>query len=256
MSEIVPYLFESKEVRVVLDDSGEPWFVAADVCAAIGISNNRDALGRLDADEKGVGIADTLGGPQQVATVSEAGVYRLVFTSRVDGAERFKRWLAHEVLPSIRKTGRYEAPSAAPPPVPALPAGPLQDRVAAFLAMGQAIAAIPGVSIGIAYAHTLDAIHQDTGLITEPLRKALPAATGEVGSMTPTKLGKALGMSAQKVNKALEAAGLQRKSPRGGWELTETGAAHGEMVPFSNNGHAGYQPLWKPSVVGALKGGA
>lgn len=112
MSEIVPYLFESREVRVVLDEKGEPWFVGADVCAALEVVNSRDALGRLNPDEKGVAIADTPGGSQQVTIISEAGVYRLVFTSRVEGAERFKRWLAHDVLPSIRKTGTYTAPTA------------------------------------------------------------------------------------------------------------------------------------------------
>lgn len=112
------YDFENQEVRVHVDDRGEPWFVAVDVCRALGIANSRDALGRLDADEKGVATADTLGGPQTLATVSEPGVYRLTFTSRVAGAERFKRWLSHEVLPAIRKTGTY---TVAPPPAPVLP---------------------------------------------------------------------------------------------------------------------------------------
>lgn len=255
MSQIVPYLFESREVRIVLDERGEPWFVAVDVCAALGVANSRDAVSRLDEDEKGVAIADTLGGAQQVATVSEAGVYRLVFTSRADGAERFKRWLAHEVLPSIRKAGRYEAPSATPQS-PALPRGPLQDKVAAHFALLECMRSIPGVNDGIAGAVVLDAIHVDTGLTTEPYRKLLPVADGPTATLSATRVGEALGVSAQKANKALEAAGLQRKCARGGWELTEAGAAHGEMVPFSKNGHAGYQPLWKSSVVGALKGGA
>ena len=253
---MVPYLFESKEVRVVLDEAGDPWFVAADVCAAIGISNSRDAIGRLDADEKGVADADTPGGSQQMATVSEAGVYRLVFTSRVEGAERFKRWLAHEVLPSIRKTGWYEAPGAAHASIPALPGGPLQDKVAAHFAVLAHLRAIPGLNAGIAGAVVLEAIHVDTRLTTEPYRKLLPAADGPVAGLNATKLGKALGISARKANKLLEAAGLQRKNERGEWELTADGAKYGEMVPFSNNGHAGYQPLWRPTVVELLKGGA
>lgn len=116
MNQLAPFVFEAQEVRVILDDQGEPWFVGADVCAALEIINSRDAMSRLDADEKGVAIADTPGGPQKVRTVSEPGVYRLVFTSRVEGAERFKRWLAHEVLPSVRKTGAYAVPGAAPAP--------------------------------------------------------------------------------------------------------------------------------------------
>lgn len=252
MSQIVPYLFESKEVRVLLDERGDPWFVAADVCAALELANPSQVLARLDVDERGLHSTETPSGVQQMGIVSEAGLYTLVFGSRKPEAKRFKRWVTHEVIPAIRKTGRYDASVA--PPAPVLQAGPLQDRVAAFLAMGQAIAAIPGVNVGIAYAHTLDAIHQDTGLITEPLRMALPAASGEIGSLNPTKLGRALGLSAQKVNKALEAAGLQHKNQRGEWELTEAGAKYGEMVPYSNNGHAGYQPLWKPSVLDVLRG--
>ncbi|MGQ4273413.1 BRO-N domain-containing protein [Terrihabitans sp. B22-R8] len=94
---------------------GEPWFVAADVCAALSISKYRDALARLDADERASTITGTPGGPQSVATVSEAGVFRLIFSSRKPEAERFKRWLAHEVLPELRRTGRYGAPAAMQP---------------------------------------------------------------------------------------------------------------------------------------------
>lgn len=72
-------------------------------------------------DEKGTQIVRTLGGPQQQPVINEPGLYRAIFNSRVEAAERFKRWLAHDVIPQIRKTGRYEAP-AAPAPVPALPA--------------------------------------------------------------------------------------------------------------------------------------
>jgi prophage antirepressor-like protein len=97
---------------------GEAWFVGREVCDVLEIKNHRDALARLDDDEKGVGIADTLGGDQGVTIISLPGLYRLVFASRKAGAEKFKRWIAHEVLPAIHKTGRYEAPSAQLPPAP------------------------------------------------------------------------------------------------------------------------------------------
>jgi prophage antirepressor-like protein len=113
MSQIVPYLFESKEVRVVLDEKGEPWFVAADVCAALQIGNPSDALNRLDADERGLGSVETPSGAQQMGLVNEPGLYALVLGSRKPEAKRFKRWVTHEVLPAIRKTGRYEAPTMA-----------------------------------------------------------------------------------------------------------------------------------------------
>ncbi len=86
---------------------GVAWFVAADVCKALGIANVSDAVSRLDEDEKGIATTDTPGGPQEMIVISTPGVYRLIFTSRVPEAERFKRWLAHEVLPDIQRYGYY-----------------------------------------------------------------------------------------------------------------------------------------------------
>lgn len=99
---------------------------------AVGVSESPDAVGRLDEDEKGIATNDTLGGSQAMNIVSEAGVYRLVFTSRKPIAERFKRWLAHEVIPSIRKTGAYgHSQQEVIPPMPAeqrpFPDWPLEE---------------------------------------------------------------------------------------------------------------------------------
>lgn len=97
---------EFGQVRTVSID-GEPWFVAADVCRAIEIANSRDAVAKLDDDEKGVGSTDTLGGKQKMQIVNEPGLYSLVLGSRKPEAKAFKRWITHEVLPAIRKTGSY-----------------------------------------------------------------------------------------------------------------------------------------------------
>ena len=96
------------EVRT-LNVGGEPWFIAVDVCKALEIKNSRDALARLDDDEKGVALTDTLGGAQNLATVNEPGLYALVLSSRKPEAKKFKRWITHDVIPSIRKTGGYIA---------------------------------------------------------------------------------------------------------------------------------------------------
>lgn len=98
--------FEEKPVRTV-DRNGEVWFVASDVCSALTIGNSRDAISRLDDDEKGVGITDTLGGRQEVTIINESGLYSLTFSSRKDEAKRFRKWVTSEVLPAIRKTGGY-----------------------------------------------------------------------------------------------------------------------------------------------------
>lgn len=102
-------IFKSKqfgEIRTVIKDN-EPWFIAVDVCRALDIRNNRDALDRLDTDEKGVALTDTLGGKQEMATINEPGLYSLVLSSRKPEAKEFKRWITHEVIPTIRKTGGY-----------------------------------------------------------------------------------------------------------------------------------------------------
>lgn len=87
----------------------EPWFVAKDVCNALGLGNTGQAIAKLDQDEKGITNVDTLGGIQQVSTISEPGFYKLVLKSRKPEAKAFQRWVTHEVLPSIRRDGAYVA---------------------------------------------------------------------------------------------------------------------------------------------------
>lgn len=107
MNEIQTFRSEQfGEVRTVVQD-GEPWFVARDVCKALEVANSRDAVSRLDDDEKGVVLTDTLGGAQKTAIVSESGLYTLVLGSRKPEAKQFKRWITHEVIPSIRRHGAY-----------------------------------------------------------------------------------------------------------------------------------------------------
>ena len=103
-------VFDSPEfgtVRAIRDENDEPWFVAKDVCAALGLGNSRQALARLDDDEKGVISADTPGGEQQVQAVNEAGLYSVILGSRKPEARAFKRWVTHEVLPALRRDGGY-----------------------------------------------------------------------------------------------------------------------------------------------------
>lgn len=114
MSQSNVKLFEKEEfgkVRVVMQDE-DPWFVAKDVCGCLEIGNSRDAVASLDDDEKGVGIIDTPGGKQEMSIVSEPGLYSLILRSRKPEAKAFKRWVTHEVIPSIRKTGAYATNNA------------------------------------------------------------------------------------------------------------------------------------------------
>lgn len=106
-------IFDNPEfgsIRVFMRD-GEPWFVATDLCAVLQHSNNREAVSRLDDDEK-ITVNNPDGNPRAgipltFTLVSEAGMYELILTSRLPKAKEFKRWVKHDVLPAIRKTGSY-----------------------------------------------------------------------------------------------------------------------------------------------------
>ncbi len=102
--QVTPFVFDSRSVRTT-QINGEPWFVATDVTDAIGI--DRTQTRRLDDDEKGVYSIHTPSGDQEMLVINESGLYSLILRSRKPEAKRFKRWVTHEVLPSIRKTGQY-----------------------------------------------------------------------------------------------------------------------------------------------------
>jgi len=119
MSDIIPFDFETNAVRVVMRD-GEPWFVAADVCRVLEINNSRDAVSRLDDDErekvnlKTVGSIDGIKagtdgvrGNPNATIIDESGLFTLILTSRKPAAKRFRKWVTAEVLPAIRRGGSY-----------------------------------------------------------------------------------------------------------------------------------------------------
>ncbi|QWH26555.1 phage antirepressor Ant (plasmid) [Bacillus mycoides] len=97
---------EFGQVRTVVQGE-DVWFVAQDVCDVLGINKQRDAYSRLDEDERGSVLVDTLGGQQNVNAINESGLYSLILRSRKPQAKSFKKWVTSEVLPSIRKHGAY-----------------------------------------------------------------------------------------------------------------------------------------------------
>lgn len=106
MNALQIFNYHDREVRVVMKDN-EPWFAALDVCSILDIENTSNAVSRLDKDEKGIDSNDTPGGRQYMIIVNEPGLYSLVLGSRKPEAKTFKRWITHEVIPQIRKTGAY-----------------------------------------------------------------------------------------------------------------------------------------------------
>lgn len=103
-NEIQTFNFNAATLRTLTDENGEPWFVAKDVCDILGHSNASMALDRLDDDER---AKFNLGRQGEANIVNEAGLYALVLGSRKPEARTFKRWVTHEVLPTIRKHGAY-----------------------------------------------------------------------------------------------------------------------------------------------------
>lgn len=113
-NQMVPFAFGDSMVRVRMDENGNPWWVAKDVAVILGLQNIRQNLAELDDDEK-ITVSNTDGNPRagiphQYALVSESGLYALVFRSRKPEAKVFSKWVRSEVLPALRKTGRYETP--------------------------------------------------------------------------------------------------------------------------------------------------
>ena len=130
MSDLKVFAYGEQQVRTVLSE-GEPWWVLTDVCRVLGLKRADSTARKLDDDEKGTHLVSTLRGKQQVITVNESGLYAVILRSDKPEAKKFKRWVTHEVLPSIRQTGAYAMSTQAPertvpvaaPVVPELSAG-------------------------------------------------------------------------------------------------------------------------------------
>ncbi len=115
MNDILPYDFDDELVRVVMI-AGDPWWVATDIAKVLGYRDAPNMVRNLDEDEKGTHIVSTLGGEQQVAVISESGLYVAIFKSRKPDAIKFRKWVTGTLLPELRRTGRYTLYEQDPPP--------------------------------------------------------------------------------------------------------------------------------------------
>lgn len=116
MKSLELFHFKGKQVRTIQLE-GEPWFVAADVCDVLGLSNPSQALSYLDRDERRLITNEAWRTNGNMAIVSEPGLYSLVLRSRRPEAKGFRRWIAHEVIPALRQTGGYLMPAVSAPAV-------------------------------------------------------------------------------------------------------------------------------------------
>lgn len=178
------------QVRIVPVD-GELMFVAKDVCDCLEITKYRDAISRLDSDERGSVKLDTPGGKQDIAAINEYGLYNLVLSSRKPEAKEFKRWITHDVIPAIRKTGSYSMviPQTLPEALRAY-----ADEVESHNATKAIVA-------------------QQEQQIAEfkPVKDYVDKILSSKSCLTITQIAADYGMSAQELNKILHEAGLQRK---------------------------------------------
>lgn len=109
MNDLQIFIYGGEQLRTVQRDDGL-WWVLRDVCRVLGMSNPAMVAGRLEEDEKGVSQIYTPGGTQEVTIINEPGLYAVILRSDKPEAKQFKRWVTHDVLPSIRKTGAYGIP--------------------------------------------------------------------------------------------------------------------------------------------------
>lgn len=178
------------QVRIVPVD-GELMFVAKDVCDCLEITKHRDAISRLDSDERGSVKLDTPGGKQDIAAINEYGLYNMVLSSRKPEAKEFKRWITHDVIPAIRKTGSYSM--AIPQTLP--------EALRAYANEVESHNATKAI------------VAQQEQQIAEfkPVKDYVDKILSSKSCLTITQIAADYGMSAQELNKILHEAGLQRK---------------------------------------------
>lgn len=251
MRNITPFDFDGHPIRVVTDESGDPWFPANEVCEVLGFANSRDAVARhVDGDDVGKrDTIDSLGRTQFANHVNESGLYALIFGSTKAEAKRFKKWVTSEVLPSIRKTGNYTVKS-----VPA-PLKATTDAARAFAPLVR-VARLLGCDKNAAAISANQAIYQMTSinLMQQLGQEQLTAESQDSQWYTPTELGKQINASARGVNLLLAEAGLQMKMGEK-WEATDAGRDFCRLFDTSKKHSTGVpvtQMKWSRNVLPML----
>lgn len=252
-NDILPFTFENHQIRVVTDENGEPHFVAADILTVLTL--DRKAMARLDDDEKGVRSIHTLGGVQEMTTVNEAGLYSLILGSRKQEAKSFKRWVTHDVLPSIRKTGEFRLE-------------PLRSNLATLVPVSREIRAAVSIAKALGFKGNQavlsanKAVCKITGVdVLQAFDATHLIADSQDVLLTVTEIGQRAGLSVRKVNPTLEDRGLVRgyrdAKGRQCWELTEKGERAGGTYLDTGKKHGDGTPVrqikWNSNVIDFLK---
>jgi len=226
--------------------NGEVHFVGKDVANILGYKDTADALKtHVEEEDKGVGKIPTPGGIQDMIIINESGLYALIFSSKLPKAKEFKHWVTSEVLPSIRKTGSYSVK----PKV----ATPTADIIIDVKETAENIKALFKVKNGIAISQAIDTVSMIRGVEIQNLKELIPPADHDTGYLNATQIGEKLGgVSARDVNRMLAEANLQYKDGEN-WRITQTGSEYGEEMPYTKNGHSGYQIRWSNKIIPLFK---
>lgn len=232
---IVSYSFGSIQVRTQVAEDGQIWLCARDVANALGYTSDNTAAIFAAVPEEWTTrrpIAGSTGNGGEVVRdmlcVSEQGLYFFLGRSDKPKALPFQKWVAGEVLPSIRKTGAYQIKSEAPL---------MQTLEAAKLILEPA--GITGNQLTLALDNVYKAKTGESVLALANTQLVAPQAKQ---LLTPTQLGEPLGLSAIKVNKRLEALGLQFKT-EAGWQPTDAGLAKGAVMLDTGKRHSSGVPV-------------
>lgn len=188
-------------VRIILQDN-EPWFVAKDVCDCLEIKNTTDTLKRLDEDERS---RLNLGRQGEANVVNEYGLYSLVLSSRKPEAKEFKRWITHEVLPSLRKYGTYSMN------IPRT----LPDALKAY---ANEIEAHNQTKVMLEEQKVLIAAQEQQISEFKPIRDYVDEILSSTSALTITQIAADYDITARALNKILEEEKIQR-SVGGQWIL-------------------------------------
>lgn len=250
MSGLIPFKFEKFDIRVALE-GGEPFFNVGDLCLALGFGNSRQAVDtHVDPDDvQKLDAIDSMGRTQQANHVNESGMYALILGATKSEAKRFKKWVTSEVLPSIRKTGSFgaTATSRLDSAAQALKLAPLAMRAARAFGLDKNVAAIS--------ANQYVCSITGHNLLKEFGSTHLLADNQETQWFTPTQLKGESKVSAQKLNEALAASGLQERRDKV-WELTPAGHAYARLFDTGkkhNSGTMVQQIRWSPKVLAELR---
>lgn len=247
-----------QNVRGYIDDNGTAFINAEDAARGLGFTQVKKDRVPTSGDkpyeavrwERVNGYLAEYNYPPVKAGdfIPENIFYLLAMKANNEAAKTFQLKIANEILPTLRKTGTYSLKPIAQTPC--------ANVVSDVVATAQLIQNNFAVKRGIALAHAIDLVSVNSNFNVDNLKQLLPPADHDTGYLNSTQIGEKLGLgsgraAALKANSLLKDAAFQFKQGKD-WRLTDEGSAFGEEMPYSKNGHSGYQIRWNQNIIAAL----